>query len=83
MFHRIIYDHWTEAVPILGFLLTFAVFLTALVRALLMKKEECETMAVLPLGDKATPCRCDKSCGCCWKKQAKSGQADFQTTENG
>ena len=65
MFHRIIYDHWTDVVPILGFFLTFAVFLAALIKALMMKKEHREHMAALPLEENQTStCKCYESCGC-------------------
>ena len=70
MFHRIIYDHWTAVVPIVGFLLTFAVFLAAVIRALLMKREQCDEMASLPLENRSSSCKCDKSCGCCERRSS-------------
>ena len=74
MFHRIVHDHWTDIVPILGFVLTFAVFITALIRSLLMQKTRVQHLAMLPLeadtGEdaKKPSCKCDKSCRCCLKK---------------
>lgn len=75
MFHRIIHDHWTEIVPIVGFVLTFAVFLAALIRTLIMQKSQVQHLASLPLEEKKEApqkpdgCQCDKSCGCCLKKK--------------
>lgn len=54
MFHRIIHEHWTHVVPIIGFVLTFLVFLIATVRALRMKKPQRVRLAALPL-DQPTP----------------------------
>lgn len=75
MFHRIIHDHWTDIVPIIGFVLTFAVFMSALVWSLLMHKSRVQHLAMLPLEEdtgeeaKKDSCKCDKSCGCCLKKK--------------
>ncbi|MGE9292259.1 cbb3-type cytochrome c oxidase subunit 3 [Ruficoccus sp. ZRK36] len=49
MFHRITYEDWTSIVPIIGFVLTFSVFLVIVVRAILMKKKKRDHMANLPL----------------------------------
>ncbi|MEM9081422.1 MAG: hypothetical protein AAGC74_12100 [Verrucomicrobiota bacterium] len=49
MFKRIIYDHWTEIIPLIGFFATFTVFLVATIRALLMKKPQRTHLANLPL----------------------------------
>lgn len=54
MFHRIIHEHWTHVVPIIAFVLTFLVFVTATVRALRMKKPQRVHLAALPL-DQRTP----------------------------
>lgn len=55
MFKRIIYDHWTEVVPMIAFFATFAVFLGAFVRALFMKKDRIEHLASLPLDNDPQP----------------------------
>lgn len=51
MFKRIIYDHWTAIVPFVGFFLTFAVFIIATTRTVLMKKDQRDHLASLPLDD--------------------------------
>ncbi|WOO40214.1 hypothetical protein [Rubellicoccus peritrichatus] len=53
MFKRIIYDNWTNIVPILSFCLTFAVFLGITARALFFKKDFIKHMGHLPLEDDA------------------------------
>ncbi len=52
MFKRLIYDTGLDWVPILAFVLTFAVFCAFVVRALRMKKDDVEHMSVLPLEGK-------------------------------
>lgn len=49
MFHRIIHDNWVAIVPIIAFLLTFAVFIGVLVRAVMMKRDQRDHLASLPL----------------------------------
>ncbi len=49
MFKRITYEEWTSIVPIIGFLLTFGVFLIIVVRAMFMKKKKRDHLANLPL----------------------------------
>ena len=49
MFKRILYENWHSLVPLIAFVLTFAVFIIAFVRALLMKKDQVTHMATLPL----------------------------------
>lgn len=49
MFKRVLYDNWTSIIPVLSFCLTFAVFVTACVRALILSKNNIETMEQLPL----------------------------------
>ena len=49
MFKRVIYDDWATIVPIISFVLTFAVFAVATVRALRTPKPEREELARLPL----------------------------------
>lgn len=51
MFKRIIYDNWTNIVPILSFCLTFGVFLVIAVKALFFKKDFVKHMGHLPLED--------------------------------
>ena len=53
MFHRVLYENWHNLVPIVAFILTFAVFLVAFIRALLMRKDTVAAMALLPLDDMA------------------------------
>ncbi len=53
MFKRIIYEEWTTIVPIAAFLLTFGVFMGASIRALLLKKNEREKLANMPLETEA------------------------------
>lgn len=53
MFKRIIYDDWTQIVPVLSFWLTFGVFLAITVRALCFKKDYVNHMGNLPLEDDA------------------------------
>lgn len=49
MFRRIIHEHWHDLVPVIAFILTFAVFVVAFVRALLAPKKTVARMAALPL----------------------------------
>ncbi|MEZ0387676.1 MAG: hypothetical protein ACAI34_11450 [Verrucomicrobium sp.] len=49
MFRRLVHEHWHDVVPVIAFVLTFAVFIVAFVRAVLAKKETIQHMAVLPL----------------------------------
>lgn len=51
MFKRIIYDHWTAIVPFVGFFITFAIFVFATIRTVLMKADQREHLAALPLDD--------------------------------
>jgi hypothetical protein len=51
MFKRIIYDEWTNIVPIISFCLTFGVFLAIVIRTLLLKKTTVSHMENLPLED--------------------------------
>ncbi len=54
MFKRIVYENWHSIVPIVAFVLTFAVFLIASVRALLANKASVQRLAALPLDDAAS-----------------------------
>jgi len=51
MFKRLSYEEWQAMAPVIAFLLTFAVFLLQVVRALCIKKEHSERLARLPLED--------------------------------
>lgn len=51
MFHRITYEDWASIVPIVAFVVTFAVFLTATIRALRIKPEERDRLASLPVDE--------------------------------
>ena len=74
MFRRVIIEDWHQYLPMIGFALTFAVFLVMLLRALLMRREKCQTLAHLPLEEplkpalaNALPARppCDGKCAEC------------------
>ncbi|RBP46463.1 hypothetical protein DES53_102854 [Roseimicrobium gellanilyticum] len=49
MFRRVIIEDWHQYLPLIGFVLTLAVFLVMLLRALLMRRERCQALAQLPL----------------------------------
>lgn len=49
MFKRIIYDDWTNIIPLISFWLTFGVFLAITVRALFLRKSTVNHMENLPL----------------------------------
>ena len=51
MFKRLSYEEWQTMAPIIAFLLTFAVFLFQVVRALCIKNDQSERLARLPLDD--------------------------------
>lgn len=51
MFRRVLYENWHNLVPVVAFFLTFAVFMVALIRALLMRKDIASAMSLLPLDD--------------------------------
>lgn len=51
MFKRISYEEWQALAPVIAFLLTFAVFLFQVIRALCIKKDQSERLARLPLDD--------------------------------
>lgn len=51
MFKRIIYDDWTHVVPIISFVITFAVFAFTTIRACLLSKDRREHLANIPLRD--------------------------------
>lgn len=51
MFKRIIYDDWTNLVPLISFWFTFGVFLIITIRALLLTKDKVRHLENLPLED--------------------------------
>jgi hypothetical protein len=51
MFRRVLYENWHQLVPIVAFVLTFGVFLIAIVRAFMTGNHESERLASLPLDD--------------------------------
>jgi len=57
MFKRILYDDWTTIVPVIAFIVTFTVFVVAIVRSIRMKKSTREKMSNLPLEDDETDSR--------------------------
>lgn len=64
MFRRVLYENWHDVVPIVAFVLTFAVFVVAFIRALLMRKDTIDAMALLPLDDApVAPASVEKKAG--------------------
>ena len=55
MFRRVIIEDWHQTLPMIGFALTFGVFLFMLLRALLMRREKCRALAALPLDEAPAP----------------------------
>lgn len=53
MFKRIIVEDWVTWMPYVAFVLTFAVFISIVVRALMMKKEKRDHLSNLPLEDES------------------------------
>jgi hypothetical protein len=49
MFKRLELESWHEVLPIIGFALTAAVFLVAIIRALMLHRDKAEELAALPL----------------------------------
>ena len=49
MFKRIIYEDWTQVIPIVSFWLTFGVFIAICIRTLLLKKSKISELEQLPL----------------------------------
>jgi hypothetical protein len=54
MFRRVLLEDWQEIAPIIAFALSFLVFLTALVRTMLTRRERCRELASMPLDDGQT-----------------------------
>lgn len=51
MFKRIIYDEWTNIVPMISFFFTLTVFLAITARAYFMRKDKIEKLEHMPLND--------------------------------
>lgn len=51
MFKRIIYDNWTEIIPIISFWITFSIFIAIVIRSIFMKPTEAKRMGHMPLQD--------------------------------
>jgi hypothetical protein len=51
MFHRVTVEEWHQITPIISFGLTFAVFIAAVLRALLTRRERCRQLSALPLDE--------------------------------
>jgi heme/copper-type cytochrome/quinol oxidase subunit 1 len=49
MFKRLVYEEWHQVLPVLSFILTFIVFAVLFVRALLMRRDRAQHLALLPL----------------------------------
>lgn len=49
MFKRLILEEWQMVIPVVAFILTFAVFLVLSAKAILLGKKQSEHMASLPL----------------------------------
>jgi len=49
MFKRVLYEDWQQIIPIIAFILTFAVFIVFVIRAIRMRKDDAGHMASLPL----------------------------------
>lgn len=53
VFHRVIIEAWHQKVPLIAFVLTFGVFVTTFIRALLMRRERAADLSRIPLDDSA------------------------------
>ncbi|MDA7882045.1 hypothetical protein N9A94_07035 [Akkermansiaceae bacterium] len=51
MFKRILHEDWTSIVPIIAFVVTFTIFIVAIVRSIRMKQTLSDDLASLPLED--------------------------------
>lgn len=51
MFRRVITESWHDWAPCVAFALTFTIFTVAFIRALLMRRESVQRIALLPLDD--------------------------------
>jgi len=51
MFRRVLLEDWQEVAPIIAFALSFLVFISALARTMLTRRERCNELAAMPLDD--------------------------------
>ena len=51
MFQRIIHEDWVSIIPTVSFWLLFLVFVAATARSLMMKRQDVERIAALPLDE--------------------------------
>lgn len=51
MFKHLLFEDWVNTVPMITFGLTAFVFFTMMIRAFVMKKDEVDHMAQLPIED--------------------------------
>jgi hypothetical protein len=51
MYKQVIYEHWLEWVPYVAFGVTFAVFISFVIRAVALNKDSAAKMAQIPLDD--------------------------------
>jgi hypothetical protein len=51
MYSRVLYENWHSIVPVIAFVVTFTVFISAFTRSLAMRKDKAEAMAAKPLED--------------------------------
>ena len=49
MFKRLVFENWVDILPIVGFVVTVAVFILVVIRTVRMKQDRVEHMANLPL----------------------------------
>ena len=55
MFKRLSYDEWQALIPMIAFCLTFGGFLVFTIRALVMRGQNANDMAYLPLEESSNP----------------------------
>lgn len=51
MFQRVIHHDWAALIPIVSFVITAGFFVAISIRAMCLKKPECEHLANIPLED--------------------------------
>ncbi len=61
MFKRILYEEWTLIVPLISFAVTFLIFTSFFIRAVLMKKDTVNRLASLALEDESTQPQTERS----------------------
>lgn len=55
MYSRVLYESWHSIVPVVAFVVTFTVFVSAFTRSLVMRKDKADEMAAKPLDDGDAP----------------------------